>query len=123
MLKSRRFRLARAATLVGISLALLGARGAARADVVVLANRTETPLSAIVTPSVGAPQRVLVGNGDAVPVFVDGRATVEFASRGQPKKQPVDANCAYFFGRNREGGTELTKIGLGEDATTTSGRN
>jgi hypothetical protein len=95
---------------------------AARADVIVLANRTPSVLSAVVTPSVGAAQRVLMSAGESVPVFVDGRAHVDFASRGRPKRYQLDANCAYFFGRNRDGSTDLQKIGLGDDANTIQGR-
>jgi uncharacterized protein YfiM (DUF2279 family) len=94
----------------------------ARADVIVLANRTETALSAVVTPAVGSPQRLLIASGESLPAFVDGRATVEFASRGRAKHYQLDANCAYYFGRARDGTTDLEKIGLGEDETTTQGR-
>lgn len=92
------------------------------ADVVVLANRTEGAMSAVVTSTIGAAQRVLIDAGQSVPVGVDGRPSVEFASRGQAKKYQLDANCAYFFGRNRDGTTDLQKIGLGEDEVTIKGR-
>lgn len=103
-------------------VALAAISATARADVVVLANRTPTVMSAVVTPTVGTPQRVLVSSGESVPVFVDGRAHVDFASRGRPRRYQLDANCAYYFGRAADGGTDLQKIGLGEDASTVQGR-
>jgi hypothetical protein len=93
-----------------------------RADVVVLANRTPAQLTAVVTPSTGAAQRVTIDSGEALPVFLDGRASVDFASRGRPKRYQLDANCAYYFGRATDGGNDLQMIGLGEDEAATAGR-
>ena len=67
---------------------------AARADVIVLANRTPSQMTVVVTPPIGGPQQVVLPAGDSTPVFVNGRAHVEFASRGQAKRYLLDVEIA-----------------------------
>ena len=57
-----------------------------------------------------------------MPLYLDGKADVIFAAKGGQKRYSLDANCAYFFGRNADGQVDLQKIGLGEDGTAADGR-
>ena len=93
------------------------------ADVIVLANRTGVPLPLKFLPVAGMAQQLTLPAGDVAPLFLDGRANVEFASPGGPKRYLLDANCAYYFGRTSSGQIDLQKIGLGEDPTTAKGRS
>lgn len=90
---------------------------------IVLANRTSQAVPVEVTPAVGVGQRIAIAPGDCVPVFVDGRASVSFASRGGRKRYRLDANTAYYFGQTSAGRLDLQQIGLGEDKSTAAGRN
>jgi len=94
----------------------------ASADVVVLANRAGGPLVVRFLPKAGWPQQLRLSAGEVVPLFMDGKANVEFTSRAGPKRYLLDANCAYYFGRTGQGDVELLKIGLGEDGTAFDGR-
>jgi hypothetical protein len=94
----------------------------AHCDVIVLANRTDRPLPVRVVPLNGNVQQLTLAASDVAPLFVDGKAHVEFASGAESKRYLLDTNCAYYFGRNRNGRIDLQKIGLGEDGTATSGR-
>jgi len=107
------------------SLILLAATtfaGAACADVIVLANRTGLPLPVRFLPAAGQVQQLTLPVGEVVPLFLDGKAHVEFASPGNPKRYALEANCAYFFGRTSVRGIDMQKIGLGENASTAAGR-
>jgi hypothetical protein len=94
---------------------------AAMADVVVLANRAGVQLPVRFLPAAGQAQQLTLPAGEVVPLFLDGKAQVEFASSGNPRRYALEANCAYYFGRTRAG-IDLQKIGLGEDASTAAGR-
>src|SRR3990172_8098785 len=96
--------------------------GVATADVIVLANRTGAPLAVRLLPAAGRAQPLTLPVGEVVPLFLDGKAHLEFASPGAPKRYALDANCAYYFGRTGAGGIDMQKIGLGEDAGTAQGR-
>ncbi len=96
---------------------------AVRGDVIVFANRTGAPLPVRFLPAAGRAQQLTLPAGDVVPLFLDGRAHVEFTSPGSPKRYALDANCAYFFGRTGARGIDMQKIGLGEDANTGQGRS
>jgi hypothetical protein len=91
-------------------------------DVIVLANRTGAQLPLRFIPVRGQSQQLTLPVGEVMPLFLDGRAHVEFASPGSPKRYALDANCAYFFGRTGARGIDMQKIGLGEDAGTAQGR-
>jgi len=95
---------------------------AARADVVVLANRTAGRVVAKIQPVTARPFDLTLPAGDVQPLFTDGRMYVEFASRDGTKKYLLDSNSAYFFGMSRDGRLDLQKIGLGGDRTTAEGR-
>lgn len=95
---------------------------AARADVVVLANRTSSAIPVEVKGASGSPQRLTIEPGDSLPAFVDGRASVAFVVRGELKRYNVDANTAYYFGQTKDGRFDLHQIGLGEDKSTAAGR-
>jgi hypothetical protein len=95
----------------------------AHADVIVLANRTDRPVPARFSPVSGATQQLTLPVGDVVPIFLDGKARVEFSSQGATKRYVLDANCAYYFGRAANGRLDLQKIGLGEDGTALAGRS
>ncbi len=94
----------------------------ARADVIVLANRLDRSLQIRFAPTNGAAQQLTLPVGDVVPLFVDGKARVEFSTPGNAKRYSLDANCAYYFGRALDGRIDLQKIGLGEDGTALTGR-
>jgi hypothetical protein len=106
----------------GVILLSLQAIDAARADVIVLANRTDRPVPLRFTPESGGSQQLTLPVGDVVPLFLNGKARVEFTSPGGAKRYLLDANCAYYFGRAPSGRLDLQKIGLGEDGTALSGR-
>ena len=97
--------------------------GVAVADVIVLANRTGSQLAVQFTPVAGQPQQLRLPPGEVMPMFLDGRAQVSFASPGSPRRYLLDPNCAYYFGRGKDGRIDLEQIGLGEDATTSAGRS
>lgn len=92
---------------VVLAFLVVMASGLARADVIVLANRAGMPLSARFHPDAGAVQQVSVPAGAVMPLFVDGPANLQFATPGMPKKYQLAANCAYYFGRARNGVTDL----------------
>jgi hypothetical protein len=109
-----------------LSVVAIAASGAVRmsdADVIVLANRTNRPVSLRVGSTDGTMQPLTLSVGDVTPVFADGKARVEFASAGSAKRYSLDTNCAYFFGRSADGRLDLQRIGLGEDGTALGGRN
>jgi hypothetical protein len=103
-------------------LLALVSNGELFADVIVLANRTDRPVVADFTPVNGRAQQLTLPPGDVVPLFLDGRAHVEFASGGVGKRYLLDTNCAYYFGRAPNGQIDLQKIGLAENGTATAGR-
>ncbi len=94
----------------------------ARADVIVLANRTPAPVGFRFVPKSGEAQQLTLPTGETVPLFLDGKADVIFATTGGQKRYTLDANCAYYFGRGQDGRVDLQKIGLGEDGTAAEGR-
>jgi hypothetical protein len=102
---------------------LLAAIGTARADVIVLANRIDRPMPIQFATISGAAQKLTLPVGDVVPIFLEGKARVEFASPGATRRYELDANCAYYFGRASDGRIDLQKIGLGEDGTALAGRS
>src|SRR5262245_38348976 len=101
-------------------LALFGA--AARGDVIVLTNRTDRPVAARFVPEVGIAQQLTLPVGDVVPLFLNGKARIEFSSGSGDKRYLLDANCAYYFGRTKQERIDLQRIGLGEDGTALAGR-
>jgi hypothetical protein len=108
---------------VSILLTLAAAHpGAAIGDVIVLANRTGAPLTVRFMPLAGQAEQLTLASGDVLPMFVDGAANVAFGPAAGARRYLADPNCAYFFGRRRDGQIDLHKIGLGEDATTAGGR-
>jgi hypothetical protein len=109
------------ACIVALSTAVLHV-GTARGDVIVLANRTGDPLTVRFMPLAGQAEQVALAPGDVTPMFVDGAANVAFGPAAGQRRYLVDPNCAYYFGRRRDGQMDLQKIGLGEDATTAGGR-
>jgi hypothetical protein len=96
--------------------------GPAHGDVIVLANRTGGPLTVRFMPLAGQPEQVALAPGDVTPMFVDGAANVAFGPAAGQRRYLLDPNCAYYFGRRRDGQIDLQKIGLGEDDTTAGGR-
>ena len=114
----RRPTLIAAASLILLLLATLSVR----ADVIVLANRIDRPMSIRVGPRSGALQQLSLAVGGVVPLFMDGKARVEFSSPSGEKRYLLDTNCAYYFGRTADGQIDLQKIGLGEDGTALTGR-
>lgn len=107
-----------------VILCLLAAFDAspAPADVIVLANRTSGRVTARVNPVAGRPIDLSLPPRDVVPVFTDGRAYIEFTSRGQKQRYLLDANSAYFFGTGSDRRLGLQKIGLRGNRTTAEGR-
>ena len=94
----------------------------AHADVIVLANRTQTPVGFRFVPKSGEAQQLNLPVGETMPLYLDGKADVVFAANAGQKRYTLDANCAYYFGRDKEGHVDLQKIGLGEDGTAAEGR-
>jgi hypothetical protein len=92
------------------------------ADVIVLANRTNSPLTVRFMPVAGQAEQVALAPGDVSPMFVDGAARVAFGPSAGQRPLLLDPNCAYYFGRKRDGQIGLQRIGLGEDEATASGR-
>src|SRR6476619_7377726 len=104
--------------LIGVLIAAVNCR----ADVIVLANRTPAQLPVRFVPAAGQAQQLTLQAGETMPLFLDGKGDVFFASREGPKHYTLDANCAYYFGRANDGRVDLEKIGLGEDGTAAEGR-
>ncbi len=94
----------------------------ARADVIVLANRTQAPVGFRFVPKSGEAQQLNLPVGETMPLYLDGKADVVFAANAGQKRYTLDANCAYYFGRDKDGRVDLQKIGLGEDGTAAEGR-
>ena len=94
----------------------------ARADVIVLANRTGRELPIRFTPVSGQAQQLTLAIGENRPLYLDGKANIVFSSPGGSKNYLLDANSAYFFGRTNDGRIDLQKIGLGDDGTLAAGR-
>jgi hypothetical protein len=109
--------------LVAAAFFLLVVAHKARADVIVLANRIDRAMPIQFAPMSGAAQQLTLAAGDVVPVFLDGKARVQFAAPGAPKRYVLDTNCAYYFGRAPDGRIDLQKIGLGEDGAALAGRS
>src|SRR5689334_14439942 len=82
------------------------------ADVIVLSNRAGIQVPLRFAPTTGQQQQFILAPDDTMPMFVDGRANLFFASRGTPKQYALDANCVYYFGRGLNGAIDLQKIGL-----------
>jgi hypothetical protein len=95
---------------------------AAANEVIVLANRTGSPLALRIHPSAGPLLPLSLPPDDVRPIFVDGGAQVEFAAAGQTKRYQLDPYSAYYFGRNGAGRIDMQKIGLGDENVTASGR-
>jgi hypothetical protein len=92
------------------------------ADVIVVANRAGVPVQMQFAPLTGQVQHLTLPVGEVLPMFVDGQANASFAAPGGAKRYLLDANCAYYFGRGRDGRLDLQKVGLGEDGTMDAGR-
>jgi matrixin len=105
-----------------LAIALLLAAAPARADVIVLTNRTSILITGQISPLAAVPFPVKLAPADVLPVFVDGRAYINFTSRGEAKRYLLDANSAYYFGESAKGMVDLQKIGLGEDKNSGEGR-
>src|SRR4051812_42835463 len=71
----------------------------ARADVIVLANRTGRELSVRFMPVAGQAQPLVLPIDETVPLFLDGKANISFSARVGPGQYLLDSNCAYYFGR------------------------
>lgn len=104
---------------LGVVLALTAAT---RADVIVLSNRTSAAVPFRFVPQNGAAQQITLAVDTTMPLFLDGKANVFFASQGAPKRYTLDANCAYYFARTADGRVDLQKIGLGETGVAAEGR-
>src|SRR5437763_493877 len=94
----------------------------AHADVIVLANRTGAQVPLRFLPVAGEAQQLTLPPDETVPLYLDGKADILFASKGATKQFSLDANCAYFFGRGPGGQIDLQKIGLGVDSMAADGR-
>jgi hypothetical protein len=101
---------------------ILGGAPDARADVIVLANRSSVLIVGQIEPLSGTATTVKLSPEDVLPIFVDGRAYINFTVRGEAKRYLLDANSAYYFGQNTIGQVDLQKIGLGEDKNSGEGR-
>jgi hypothetical protein len=113
----------RALFLLGLlTVIVFFAASRATADVIVLTNRTTTTISAQILPLAAAPFPVKLAPDDVLPVFVDGRAYIDFTAAGEPRHYLLDANSAYYFGKSAQGQMDLQKIGLGEDKESGAGR-
>jgi hypothetical protein len=95
----------------------------ARADVIVIANRTTAPIPFRFVPVSGSALQLNLPSGETLPLFLDGKANLFFAtSNGGQKRYTLDANCAYYFGRSQDGRVDLQRIGLGDDSVAAEGR-
>lgn len=103
-------------------LLLLAITNFAHADVIVLANRAGTQVPLRFVPIAGEAQQLILPPDETVPLYLDGKADIIFASKGSTRHFKLDANCAYFFGRGSNGQIDLQKIGLGVDSMAADGR-
>src|SRR6476660_1917058 len=79
----------------------------ARADVIVIANRTQAPVGFRFVPKSGEAQQLNLPVGETMPLYLDGKADVIFAANAGQKRYSLDANCAYYFGRDKDGHVDL----------------
>src|SRR6187455_2213984 len=107
---------------VVLTLVAIWSAPLANADVIVVANRTQAPVGFRFVPKSGAAQQLNLPVGDTMPLYLDGKADIVFAAGVGQKRYTLDANCAYYFGRDKDGHVDLQKIGLGEDGTAAEGR-
>jgi hypothetical protein len=106
----------------GISALTLAALNA-RADVIVIANRTPAPIAFRFVPVSGDALQLNLPAGETLPLFLDGKANLFFSTTGGGQQRyTLEANCAYYFGRGQNGRVEFQKIGLGDDGTAADGR-
>jgi hypothetical protein len=117
----RRWTLLAACSLLAVALAV-GSAGSARADVIVLANRTGGQLALRFQPAASPAQQLSLAAGEVRPMFVQGRSLIEFNVLGQLKQYQLDVNSAYFFGRDASGRVDMQKIGLGEETNAAPAR-
>src|SRR5262245_25953469 len=94
-----------------------------RGDGIVVANSTTAPIPFRFVPVSGSALQFNLPSGETLPLFLDGKANLFFAtSSGGQKRYTLDANCAYYFGRGQDGRVDLQKIGLGDDSVAAEGR-
>jgi hypothetical protein len=105
-----------------VLLAAVSLTDVVHGDVIVLANRTTSQLTVRFMPVAGQAEQVTMAPGDVTPMFVDGAARVAFGPAAGQRPLLLDPDCAYYFGRKRDGQIGLQKIGLGEDDATAGGR-
>jgi len=93
-----------------------------RADVFVLANRTNQAIEVRVSPAAKRPYTIRLAGGETRPLYSDDHLHVAFGGDARRGGYELDANTAYFFGATSRGDIGLRRIGLGGDATTANGR-
>ncbi len=109
-------RLARFATIV---VALLGI---ARADVVVVDNRTTQPINISVQASGALPEPLRLAAGECRPLFVDTPPTLTYSTGQQQVQQLLRLQSAYFFATTPTGEMRLIPIGLGDQSQPATAR-
>ncbi len=108
-------RLAKGALFLGVCIALCFAESRhARADVVVLSNRTPEAINVTVKPK-GKPARLLtLGTLDSRPIFFERELRIGYGQEAASQEQSLESYCAYYFGLSPvDGLIKLEKIGLG----------
>ena len=90
---------------------------AAQADVVVLANRSRSPVSFEIVEGAGPAKPYTINSHQVVTLYVDQAAMIRLPAPAEPREFRLDADSAYFFHDGRAGRKlELEKIDLGDVA-------
>ncbi|MEM6330986.1 MAG: M12 family metallo-peptidase [Planctomycetota bacterium] len=95
---------------------------AATADVCVVANRTNQPVTLRVFAPGEPPQDVRLASGEVRPLLGDGGVSVAFGTPAGVKSYQLQPNTAAFLGLAADGTAGLRRIGLGGTAETLAGR-
>lgn len=100
------------------------ASAAARAELVVLSNRTTQAMTVTAMATDEPAREVVLGVGDSRPIFYDGQLRIRYMQGEQPQEYLVDSYSAYYFGTSpHDGQLELEKIGLAETPSSSSARD
>jgi hypothetical protein len=106
-------RLVRAILLTSVAT-LAAATAVCEASVVVISNRTESPVSFHAIVDGLPPQPVRLAAGDSRPLYGEQSVRLVTSQNGERREVALDADCAYYFAAAPDVGLALKKIGLND---------
>ena len=96
----------------------------ARAEVVVLCNRTPQPVAVTARSTDQKTQQLTIDAGDSRPIFYDGRLRIRYQQGQSSPESSVQSYSAYCLSPSPDGGLPtLERIALGEMAASSAPRN